>query len=410
MFLEELKKRGILKQISNEEKFLNLPNEYKAVYGGFDPTASSLHLGNYILISILKRFQLAGFRTYALIGGATGMIGDPSFNDSERVLLDQAKVDENKKKIKKQLESFGLQVLDNYEFYSNTGVLEFLRDTGKLLNVASMMSKDSVVRRIERGLSFTEFSYQLLQGNDWLKLYSDKKVSVQVGGSDQWGNITSGLDMITKIHGDKHQAVALTFQLLTDENGQKIGKSTGGGALWLDKSLASPFQMYQYLFNQSDESVEKLLYWLTFLSVEQIEKLIVEHKKDTKNHLAQSTLASEVTKDIFGEKELNNAKNITKFLFDKSFDIFSLDADQIELMSEYIKTVNIQIGKNLIDELIFTKILSSRREAREFIAQKALKLDDIIIDENTIYEPKNFNKKYSIFKKGKKQSIIIKAI
>lgn len=406
--LEDLRARGILKQISNEEKFQQLIPSETAIYGGFDPTAQSLHLGNYILIATLKRFAQYGYKTYGLVGGATGMIGDPSFKDSERVLLDLEQVKNNKAKIVAQLETHGLIVVDNYNFYKEMSILTFLRDAGKLINISSMLSKDSVSRRIEKGLSFTEFSYTLLQGYDFLQLYKNNNVKVQLGGSDQWGNIVTGLDMIAKVEGDDHKAVGITFDLLTDENGNKIGKSTGGGSLWLDKEMNSPFKMYQYLLNQSDAAVGKLLKWLTFLKLDEISDILERHNNNPKEHLAQKVLAGEVVKDLFGVQEALNAKKITEILYNKNFDFSTLKIHDLVIMEDYLPLLELNENDNLVEKLIEYKFLNSKREAREFISTKALKIDELEIDETTKYQPQKFGGKYAIFKKGKKQTILLK--
>lgn len=406
--IEELKKRGILNNVSNIDKFLKLDPKTVGVYAGFDPSADSLHLGNYILISILKRFALFGYKAYALIGGATGMIGDPSFRDTERVLLDKKQVIKNKNKIKSQLESFDLNVIDNIDFYKDVNVLDFLKDTGKLVNINYMLAKESVQNRLERGLSFTEFTYQLLQGNDFLKLYQNKNIFIQVGGSDQWGNITTGLDMISKVIGDEHKAVAVTVNLLTDENGKKIGKSSGGGALWIDKEKTSPFNIYQYLINQPDSKVHELLNWLTFISIEDIIKIMDEHDKNPALHYAQKMLADSVVKDLYGEEELKQAQNITKILFDKSFDFKTLEVKDLKVIEKYLPTVEISRSDNVVELLIKNKYIQSNREAREMIQTNALKIDDEPISMNSVYEPKHFNNKYAFFKKGKKQTILLK--
>ncbi|UUD35354.1 tyrosine--tRNA ligase [Mycoplasmopsis caviae] len=406
--IEDLRTRGILKQISNEDKFNKLVPGEVAVYCGFDPTAQSLHLGNYVLISVLKRFKQYGFKVYGIIGGATGMIGDPSFKDTERVLLDNKTLKVNKSKIKKQLESQGLEVIDNLEFYKKMNVIEFLRDAGKLVNVSYMMSKESVQKRIERGLSFTEFSYQLLQGWDFLQLYKKYNVMVQIGGSDQWGNLTTGLEIISKVIGEDHKAVLVTTDLLTDENGKKIGKSTGGGSLWLDKKMASPYSMYQYLLNQPDSKVGTFLNWLTFLSSEEIAKIMSEHNKAPFKHLAQKIMASEVVRDIFGQDELDSALKITEVLYNKNFDTGSLTLKDLSNIEQYLPLVEIKENENIVEALIQEGFIASKREAREFISTKALKLDEDLMDENSLYCPKNFSKKYAFFRKGKKQTILIR--
>ncbi|WP_027120536.1 tyrosine--tRNA ligase [Mycoplasmopsis lipofaciens] len=406
--LDELKERKLLKQISNEDKLLKLDPTKIAIYGGFDPTAKSLHLGNYVLICTLRMFQKYGFKTYALIGGATGMIGDPSFKDSERVLLDNKTVLDNKEKIKKQLESFNLEVVDNYDFYKNMSVLDFLRDAGKMVNVSYMMAKESVTRRIERGLSYTEFSYQILQGYDFLTLYRDKNVKIQVGGSDQWGNLITGLDMINTIYGNNHDAVVLTHDLLTDENGNKIGKSTGGGKLWLDKKMTSPYQMYQFLLNQPDSLVEKLLNWITLMPTDEIKNIMKIHNMNPQKHYAQEMLAKEVVKDIFSEQDLKISITLTNILYNKHYSTKEINIDELVTLEKYLPLVEIEKNQNIIDKLIETKHIASKREAREFINSGALKIDGELVNENTLYNPNLFNKKYAFFKKGKKQTILLK--
>ncbi|KUH47443.1 tyrosine--tRNA ligase [Mycoplasmopsis meleagridis] len=408
--LEELKWRGILKQISNENKFLSL-NPYEiGVYGGFDPSAKSLHLGNYILIATLKRFMQYGYKTFAVVGGATGMIGDPSFKDSERVLLDNRTVLKNKNNIINQLTFHKLNVIDNYEIYKDMNVLDFLRNAGKLVNISNMLAKESVEKRIQRGLSFTEFTYQLLQGYDFLKLYQTKKICIQVGGSDQWGNIITGIDMIEKVEGVNHKALAITLDLLTDENGNKIGKSSGGGSLWLDKELTSPYQMYQYLFNQSDLTCEKLLKWLTFLKIEEIDSLLKKHFLFPKERLAQKVLSYEIVKDIFGKKYADEAQTISNILFNNDFDLLGLKIEELEKIEKYLNVINIDLNSNLINSLIANKIIQSKREAREFINNHSLKIDGENITMDTIFYPKNYQNKYAFFKKGKKQIYLIKAV
>lgn len=406
--LEELKQRGIFKQISNLEKFQKLDPKKTGVYIGFDPTAKSLHLGNYVQISILKRFQNAGFNAYAILGGATGMIGDPSFKDAERSLLDKKTLEINKNAIKKQLEHFGLEVIDNYEFYKNMNILEFLRDVGKLVNISYMLSKDSVANRIDNGLSFTEFSYQLLQGWDFYNLYKKHNIFVQLGGSDQWGNITTGLEVISKLEGDNHKAVVITSNLLVDENGKKYGKSTGGGSLWLDKNMNSPYNLYQFLFNQPDSKIEELLFWLTFLPINKIKTIISKHNENPSLHYAQEILASEVVKDIHNKEELEIAKKVTKILFDKKYDLSSLDLKTLEKMEIYLPLLEVSLNVNLIDKLIEEKVLLSKREAREFINNNALKIDGKEIDENYLFSPQFYSKKYAFLHKGKKQVFLLK--
>lgn len=408
--LNDLEERLILKDISNKDKFIGLNPATTGVYVGFDPTAESLHLGNYILISVLLRFKKYGFKAYAVIGGATGMIGDPSFKDSERVLLDNESVINNKLKIKTQLESFGLEVIDNYDFYKDMNVLDFLRNVGKLVNVSYMMAKESVQKRIQKGLSFTEFTYQLLQGADFLKTYQESGIKIQLGGSDQWGNIVTGIDMISKVVGDKHEAVGVTVNLLSDENGKKIGKSTGGGALWIDKTMCSPFRMYQYLLSQNDSRIKELLYWFSFKDINEINDVLDKHFANPSKQIAQKFLANEVIENIFGFDELKQAQNITKILFDKSFDTSSLSVTDLEIIEHYLPVCPIKQGDSVIKTLIDNKFIASNREAREFIQSGALKLDNCEVNNDSVYNPINFEGKYAFFKKGKKQIILLKSV
>ncbi|MDI4567573.1 MAG: tyrosine--tRNA ligase, partial [Mycoplasma sp.] len=270
-----LKTKNILKDITNESKikFLN-PND--GVYIGFDPSAPSLHLGNYIQINILKLFQKYGFKVFAVLGGATGMIGDPSGKNSERKLLTSKQVIKNKKKIKAQLESFGIEVIDNIIFYKKMSFLSFLREVGKHIGINYMISKESVKSRLLSGLSFTEFSYQLIQGWDFKCLYSKFNIKIQVGGSDQWGNITTGIELIKKFFGENHSAIGLTTNLLLTEDGKKFGK-TENNPIWLDPKLTLPYYLYQYLYNIRDDFVLYYYDWLTTNnSWEQLNKLSIK--------------------------------------------------------------------------------------------------------------------------------------
>ncbi|MFV8483534.1 tyrosine--tRNA ligase [Mycoplasma sp. Z473B] len=405
--IEDLNTRGILKHISSEEKFKNLPQD-AAVYCGFDPTATSLHLGNYIQIANLLRFKQHGFKVFAVLGGATGMIGDPSFKDAERQLLDDVTIQLNKSRIRSQLEKYGLEVIDNYDFYKDMNILVFLRDVGKLVNVSYMLAKDSVATRIEKGLSFTEFSYQLIQGWDFLTLYKSKNVRVQFGGSDQWGNITTGLDMISSVFGNDHQAVAITANLLTDANGNKFGKSTGGGSLWLDPEKTKPYVMYQFLLNQPDSEIEKLLKWLTFLKVDQIELILDKHHKNPAEHIAQKALAFNVIKQVHNIEEAEKAALASEILFNKKLDLNTIPLEGITELDDVLNVIALEKGSNLVEQLIAQGIIKSKREAREFLANKAIKLNLTPIEESTLVESNIWNSQYALLHVGKKQIYLIK--
>ncbi|TCG11232.1 tyrosine--tRNA ligase [Mycoplasma marinum] len=397
--IKELKERGILKDITNEEKLAKLPKGAR-VYIGFDPTAYSLHLGNYVQISILKRFEKHGIKPIAVIGGATGMIGDPSGRSEERNLLSSNALLENKSAIRKQLESFGIEVIDNYEFYKDMNILEFLRDAGKLLNINYMLSKEVVKSRLEQGISFTEFSYQLLQGWDFKRLYEEHNVMIQVGGSDQWGNITSGIEIIRKTLGDKNLAVGMTTNLLTGSDGKKFGKSTGGGALWLSKDMCSPYRLYQYLLNSSDSDVEKLLQWLTDFSQEEIKTIISEHSVAPFKRKAQKVLASVIIGNIHSKEDFESAVRISESLFGKQ-SIADLSINEIKQLEGTIPTEK-TFSNEIIDFLIESKSVSSKREAREFIKNGAITINGIKIESETSKIPSAFNDEVAIIRRGKK--------
>ena len=402
--LDDLKQRGILKEITNLEKFNNLQGN-ESIYIGFDPTAPSLHLGNYVQMSILKRFESFGFKPIAVLGGATGMIGDPSGKSKERSLQSIDDLFINKEKIKNQLTKFGFNVIDNYDFYKDMSIIDFLRNIGKLLNINYMMSKDVVSSRLETGISFTEFSYQLIQGWDFKKLYEEQNATIQVGGSDQWGNITAGVEIIRKTVGEKNNAVGITTNLLTTSSGQKFGKSEGN-ALWLEKEMTSPYQLYQYLLSSNDDDVKTYLNWLTFISNDEIENIMNEHKKEPFKKEAQKILAFEVVKDIHGKNEAEIALKITDVLYGTK-DIKALSVEEALSIEGSVPTFN-NIKGDLIDVLLETNLAQSKREAREFIESGSISLNGDILDITSIVDNKSFNGKANILRRGKKKTVLIK--
>lgn len=402
-FITELKKRNIIKDISDEEKFINIKKGQK-IYIGFDPTAQSLHLGNYIAISVLKRFQKLGIETIAIVGGATGMIGDPSFASKERVLLDSKTLLANKAKIIKQLESFGLEVFDNFQIYQEMTVIDFLRDIGKTINIAYLLAKDSIATRIQSGLSFTEFSYQLIQGWDFKYLYENLNVVGQGGGSDQWGNMVTGLDIIKKTIGETNSFV-FTTNLLTDEQGRKFGKTFGGEPMWLDGQMFSPYKLYQFLYNQSDEQAEKIMMMLSFSSLNDIKNLISEHNLNKKARLLQKRVSEEIVFDIHGQKGLDLAHKISNILFGK----ISYEMINQEEKTELTKVLPFfQVKEFNIDVMLESKIFSSKRELREFISDNALEINGVKIQKNEDLSLDLLDEQNRLLiKKGKKSFFII---
>ncbi|MCR8612968.1 MAG: tyrosine--tRNA ligase [Mycoplasma sp.] len=398
--LNELKNRGIFNNCSDEELIDSLKG--KGVYIGFDPSANSLHLGNYIQITILKRFAEFGFKPIAVIGGGTGMIGDPSGKSKERNLLSEETLNDNVKSITKEIERFNIKTINNFDFYKDMTIIDFLRKVGKLLNINYMLAKESVKNRIDTGMSFTEFSYQLIQGWDFKVLNEKHDVFIQLGGSDQWGNITSGLEMIRKTN--LGPAAGITTNLLVKSDGKKFGKSEGG-ALYLNKDITSPYAMYQYLYNQNDDDAKKLCFWLLFKPVSEIKDIIQEHDKNPKLNLVQKSLASNVVEDIHGKAELDNALEITRKIFKNSNE---LTFDDIEQILHSVKSTKVDPNSNLLDILKESSIVSSNREAREFINSGALKINgEKIQSENQKVDFNKYNNTYAFVQKGKKNFFIL---
>ncbi|MEC8831559.1 MAG: tyrosine--tRNA ligase, partial [Bacteroidota bacterium] len=326
-FVQELQWRGMVHDVmpGAEE---HLMEEMRAAYVGIDPTADSLHIGHLVGVMMLKHFQLAGHKPYALVGGATGMIGDPSGKSAERNLLDEKTLRHNEDALKEQLSRFldfesgeenAAVLVNKYDWMKNFSFLEFIRDVGKHITVNYMMAKDSVKKRLssdaKEGMSFTEFTYQLVQGYDFLYLYQNHNCSLQMGGSDQWGNITTGTELIRRVGGGK--GFALTCPLITKADGTKFGK-TEGGNIWLDAERTSPYKFYQYWLNTSDEDAEKYIKIFTFLSKDEIENLVAEHKEAPHMRALQKKLAEEVTVMVHSQEDLDNAIKASNILFGKS--------------------------------------------------------------------------------------------
>ncbi len=399
---EDLVWRGLIKDVAGENLEEILNGEPITFYWGTDPTADSLHIGHYSSLVTAKRLAKAGHHPILLCGGATGRIGDPR-PTAEREILSYEVVDHNIKCIKEQIDKLfdgKAELVDNYEWTKDYKILEFLRDIGKYINVNYMINKDIISRRLETGITFAEFSYTLLQGYDFLHLYETKNCIMQVEGSDQWGNITTGIDLIKKKLGK--EAYAFTMPLILDANGNKFGKSEGN-ALWLDKEKTSPYELYQYLINSDDSKVLEYLKVFTFLSKEEIEKIYNEHIKEPEKRLAQKTLAYEVVKDIHSKDDADTAFKISESLF--TGNIKDLADNEIELAFKGVPTYEVD-EDTILNILVNNNITTSRREAREFLSNNALSLDgDIINDENYIIKK---DRKYHIIRRGKKKYYLIK--
>lgn len=410
--IDDLNYRGLIKEYSNEENVHKLFESKQTIYCGFDPSASSMHIGNFVMISILMRLQRAGHKIIALVGGGTGMIGDPSGKSKERNLLTPDKVQENTNAIKRQLERFidlsdpekGM-ILNNYDWLGKVSLLEYLRDTAKFFPVNYMLSKDIVKSRLDAGISLTEFCYMTLQSYDFKYLHDKYGVNIQIGGNDQWGNLTAGLDYIRKTEGDEEKVECMTAHLITRSDGKKFGKSEDG-ALFLDRNLTSPYKLYQFFFNQSDEDSVKYLKVFTFLPKEEINEIEKEHLANLGARIAQKRLAYEVVKIIHSEEDAEEAKKMSEVLFSNNF--ASLKEESLKELFANAK-IEVKESMKLEDLLIFIKAASSKREAREFIKNNAVSVNGEKVNDAL----KEFNKddalfgKYLVVKRGKKNYYLV---
>ncbi len=403
---EDLKWRGLIKDIAGTEEDLQkvLDGSPFYFYWGTDPTASSLHLGHYSSLCMAKRLANHGHHPILLCGGATGRIGDPR-PTAEREIISEETVNKNIEGIRSQIKALvpSAELVDNYDWLKDYTFLNFLRDIGKYINVNYMLDKDIIRRRLETGITFAEFAYMLLQGYDFLHLFQEKNCIMQVAGSDQWGNITTGVDLIRKCT-DK-TAYAFTMPLILDSTGKKFGKSEGN-ALWLDKEKTSAYEIYQYLINTDDAKVLEYLKVFTFLPKEKIEEIYNEQQNAPETRIAQKTLAWEVVKDIHGKEEADNAVNVSQKLFKGDFE--GLSVKDILSGLKGVPNFKLQNEEPLIDVLVNNKIASSRREAREFLKGNAISINGkICSDENMIISKENaIEGKIIIFRRGKKKYFI----
>ena len=406
---EELKWRGLIKDISSPELVDKINKGGLTFYIGTDPTADSLHIGHFSSFLIARRLKEAGHHPILLVGGATGLIGDPR-PTSERPMISKEELNHNFLCLKEQAERIfargdkDFRVVNNFDWIKDINVIDFLRDYGKYFNINYMLDKDIVRRRLDSGITYAEFSYMILQALDYLHLNREFGCTLQVAGQDQWGNITAGIDLIRKKTGE--EAYAFTMPLLTKSDGTKFGKSEGG-AIWLDKEKTTPYEMYQFLINAEDSKVIDYLKFLTFLSKEEIEKIEKEHLECPEKRLAHKTLAREVITFIHGEEAYKEALNISESLF--SGDIKKLTGKEIEMAFKGLDKITINEDMNIVDFLVNTGICSSKREAREFVSNNSItingeKINNIesIIDSSIAIEDK-----YLVVRRGKKKYFIV---
>lgn len=404
---EELKWRGLIKDTAGEDIEEKINKGDITFYWGTDPTADSLHLGHYSSLVTAKRLAKMGNHPILLVGGATGLIGDPR-PTAEREIISKEAVESNLEGIKKQVERLfegNVEVVNNYDWIKNFNFIDFLRDVGKYINVNYMLDKDIIRRRLSTGITFAEFSYTLIQGYDFLHLYKNKNCIMQAAGSDQWGNITTGVDLIKKMTGE--EAYAFTMPLVLDKYGRKFGKSEGN-ALWLDRNKTTSYELYQYLINVDDELVIDYLKIFTFLSKEEIEALDEENRNHPEMRKAHKILAREIITDLHGKEAYEEAVEISESLF--KGDIKKLNANEIETAFKGLTPYQITEEKNIVDLLTEANICKSKREAREFITNGSITLNgekieniDFLVNKNVAIE-----QKYVVIRRGKKKYYIIK--
>ena len=402
-FYDELVWRGLVQDISSPELIDKLNEGGLTFYIGTDPTADSMHIGHYSSFLICKRMAQHGHHPILLVGGATGLIGDPK-PDAERPMITYEEVEHNIKGLKKQAEDiFGFDVVNNYDWTKDINVIDFLRDYGKYFNVNYMLAKDKVKSRMDSGITYAEFSYMILQALDFLWLYENRNCTLQVAGSDQWGNITSGIELIRRKI-DK-TAYGMVMPLVTDSTGKKFGK-TEGNALWLDKNKTSPYEMYQYLINLEDSMIVDYLKKLTFLTPDEIMEIEKQHNEAPHLRIAQKALAKEIITDLHGEEEYNKAVQISQALF--GGDLSGLSADDILLAAKQVPAVSVKEGTKLIDLLVDQGICTSRREAREMLNAGAININnEKHTDENELIgKDQAIDGKVLIIRKGKKKQYI----
>lgn len=406
--ISDLEKRGLLDNCSNKENLLKLLNSKQTIYCGFDPSASSLQLGNFIMITLLQRFQKAGHKVIALIGGATGMIGDPSGKKAERQFLSEKQVIKNAEAIKKQLSKYidcsdpnKGEILTNYDWWKKINTISFLRDYGKNFQIGYMLAKDIVKSRLEVGISYAEFSYMILQSGDFAYLYENKNCKIQIGGGDQWGNLTSSLDFVKKKQGKDDCAEVFSIKLITDSQGKKFGKSESG-ALYLDPKLTTPYKIYQYFMNVSDQDVKKYLYIFDDRNTDELDKIYVNHMEHPELRNGQQELAKMIVTKLHGKEEADKCIEMSKALFNDDFS--NLNKGELLDLTDGIELLKIKSEISLLDALTQLHLAQSKREAREFVSNNAIKINGVKCNDidKTISIKDSLDGGFIFIKRGKK--------
>lgn len=406
---EELSKRGFIYQYSTEELSDILDGEKKVVYLGIDATGEAIHVGNLVPYMLLNHLLRAGHKVIILIGGGTALIGDPSGRDVERELASYEVVQERAKKIEENIRKFtvgDIQFVNNYDWLSKLSAIEFLRDVGKHFTVNSLIKKDAISARLnsENGISYTEFSYALLQSYDYYHLHKEFGVNLQIGGSDQWGNITGGIDYIRRTTGDTVHGI--TMQLIVDKaTGKKFGKSMGN-AIWLDEKLTSPYELYQFWLNTADDSAIEYLKLFTLLPLSEIEEIEKKHNEAPENRLAQEILAKEVITFVHKEEAATMVKKVTDVLFGKE-ELKNFSPQELDNVKHFAPKSVVTDGDNLVDVMIETGLASSKREARTFIEEKAVYVNEDIVEDVEMVVNKEKDGSLFILRRGKKKRVLV---
>ncbi len=415
MKIENLKKdlewRGLLKDIANEDSLVNIVEQSGKFYIGIDPTADSIHVGHFLSLSLARILNEHGLQPIIVLGGFTGMIGDPSGRNSEREVIDREEVAKNVLKIKNLIDGLAkkmgikdYEIFNNNDIYENMSIIDLYQNYGKLFNINNMLNKESVQNRIENGISYTEFSYQVFQAIDFKYLFENKGVRLQLGGSDQWGNIVAGIDLIRKTMGSEEDVAGITINLLTDENGNKVGK-TQGVPMWLDQNKTSSYELYQFFINQTDITADKLLRQGTNIAEEEYIKVKEEHERDPKSKAIHNKLAELFISTVHSVEDYSSAKELSKLLFEERYNDIK-ENDIINLKS--IPSINNKVGETLMDLLIEGGLTPSRREFRDLLKSGAVKVNgESIEDENFKLTDQFIIDKVAFINLGKKNKYII---